>query len=322
MDTITQPMNHPFGRARPAAVDETIVDLLAADLGFTRGAKIGEGGDGAIYEVSQGDRVRVLKVSAQDLTTEATLHGDVYGIGAYVPDLYDNGRARGLHYMVMDRIRGISLSKRLETGPLDVQTAARIAADLAFSLSACHLTSVLHRDVKPANVIAVHGTAYLLDFGAATLIDEASGECWSITSLSQSEKHSISGNATLQYLSPKRIERRALPVDDYYGLGVVMYEMVAGKGKTPFDSDGKLRDPSVSLQDRLALFVARVDGNQQVHLSQHIDKTKWEVQYYIGIVDRLLCLESQEPYASLTAFQGDIQPLLNKSVQYDPLLRL
>jgi beta-lactam-binding protein with PASTA domain len=142
--------------------------------------------------------------------------------------VYDWGQERGTYYIVMEYVEGRSLSEIVrEQGPLPAMTAARIASDLADALAFAHRRGVVHRDVKPGNVLCTPtGQIKLTDFGiAANRFDADAG---------LTQTGSVMGTAT--YFSPEQAQGH--PVDgrsDVYALGVVLYEMCTGV--PPFSGD-------------------------------------------------------------------------------------
>ncbi len=140
--------------------------------------------------------------------------------------VYDWGEEGDTYYIVMEYVEGQSLRDVLRTYERLVPTeAARIAADIADALSVAHRSGVVHRDVKPANVlITPRGEVKVTDFGIARA--ESSGEL--------TRTGSVMGTAT--YFSPEQAQGQVLDGrSDVYALGVVLYEMVTGR--PPFVAD-------------------------------------------------------------------------------------
>ncbi len=140
--------------------------------------------------------------------------------------VYDWGEEGDTYFIVMEYVEGQSLRDVLRTYERLVPTeAARIAADMADALSVAHRSGVVHRDVKPANVlITPRGEVKVTDFGIARA--EASGEL--------TRTGSVMGTAT--YFSPEQAQGQVLDGrSDVYALGVVLYEMVTGR--PPFVAD-------------------------------------------------------------------------------------
>jgi serine/threonine-protein kinase len=142
-----------------------------------------------------------------------------------VVTLIDRGSTETEDYLVFEYVEGRSLKEMTRNGPLSVAEAGHIAGQVAEGLAAAHLAGIIHRDVKPQNIlIDRQGHAKVSDFGIAT------GADWTRVT----RAGSIIGSA--RYMSPEQV--RSKPVDarsDIYSLGVVMYEMLAGH--PPFDGN-------------------------------------------------------------------------------------
>jgi WD40 repeat protein/serine/threonine protein kinase len=138
----------------------------------------------------------------------------------HVVPLYDFWREPEGAYLVMRYLRGGSLRERLAQGPLEPEEAARLLDQVALALGAAHRQGVVHRDVKPANILFdEEGNAYLSDFGIAK--DVAVAEV--------AAPHGTPSSLAY-YLSPDEIRGElATPRSDIYSLGVVLYEMLAGR---------------------------------------------------------------------------------------------
>ena len=131
-------------------------------------------------------------------------------------------------FVAMACYDGGSLKERLDGGPLDPETARDLAAQIARGLAAAHNQGIVHRDVKPSNVIVTDdGVAKLLDFGIAKI------EGMALTRTGQSL-------GTLEYMAPEQTRNEADARTDVWALGIVLYEMLAGH--RPFTStyDGAL----------------------------------------------------------------------------------
>jgi hypothetical protein len=144
-----------------------------------------------------------------------------------VVSVYDTGSDEGVHWIVMEHVQGHTLEEVLrEEGGLPVRRALEITDALSRALAAAHAAGLIHRDVKPANVmIDTHGRAKVMDFGIARAIADAT---------------TLTGTGlvlgTASYFSPE--QARGDPVDsrtDIYSLGCVLYEMITGR--PPFVGD-------------------------------------------------------------------------------------
>ncbi|MCJ7796790.1 MAG: protein kinase, partial [Thermoleophilia bacterium] len=134
--------------------------------------------------------------------------------------LIDRGTTETEEYLVFQYVQGRSLKDLIQaSGPLDPGDAGQIAGQVAEGLAQAHLAGIVHRDVKPQNILLdAEGRAKLIDFGIAT------GEEWTQVT----REGAIVGSS--RYMSPEQVQGR--PVDqrtDVYSLGIVMYEMLTGE---------------------------------------------------------------------------------------------
>ena len=141
--------------------------------------------------------------------------------------IFDSGEADGISYYTMPWVEGESLRARLErTGPFPCEEATVIAIDIADALAYAHGRGVIHRDIKPDNILLVAGRAVVAVFGIARAIEQAAGETLTRTGVAL---------GTPKYMSPEQAtaERDVDARTDIYALGVVVYELLAGE--PPFD---------------------------------------------------------------------------------------
>jgi serine/threonine protein kinase/WD40 repeat protein len=202
--------------------------------------EIGRGGMGVVYRAFDRTlhRVVALKLMAPELAVSATARErfkrESIAIAAvshdHVVTIHGVGEFSGLPYLVMQYVPGLSLQQRLdEGGPLPVKEVLRIGMQTALGLAAAHAQGIVHRDVKPANVLLENGLqrVKITDFGLARAGDDAS--------LTQSGV--LTG--TPQYMSPE--QALAEPVDyrsDLFSLGSVLYTLCTGR--PPFRAGGPL----------------------------------------------------------------------------------
>jgi eukaryotic-like serine/threonine-protein kinase len=209
---------------------DALPSLLAGRYEIVR--RVGRGATATVYQARDLKHGRdvALKVLhadvAQGLGPERFLRE--IGIVAqlthpHILPLHDSGETDGLLYFVMPFVRGASLRDLLrERAPLEVDEALRFGAELASALDCAHRAGIVHRDVKPENVLLVDGHAVLTDFGVAR-VDEA-GEGANLTSTGLSI-------GTPLYMSPEQLTAEA-ELDgrsDIYALGCVLYEVLTGE---------------------------------------------------------------------------------------------
>jgi serine/threonine protein kinase len=158
--------------------------------------------------------------------------------------LHDVGEEDGQAFLVMEHLVGRTLADRLEEGPLSLAEALEVATEVAGALAAAHEQGVVHRDLKPGNVMLTKTGARLLDFGLAQLTaHEERSSVQSLTS-APTEQAPLTRQGmilgTMPYMAPEQVEGR--PTDarsDIWALGVVLYEMLTGR--RPFDGSSQAR---------------------------------------------------------------------------------
>ena len=144
---------------------------------------------------------------------------------------YDTGEDDGVAYIVMELVEGATLRQAIDLhGALPPARAADIAAQVADALAAAHARGLVHRDVKPSNVLVqLDGRVKVTDFGIAKAADQSAEEL--------TRTGSVMGTA--KYLAPEQLEGQ--PVDeraDVYSLGLVLFEMLSGQ--TPFGAETEI----------------------------------------------------------------------------------
>jgi serine/threonine kinase PknH len=189
---------------------------------------LGKGGMGEVYEArdTAKDRIVAIKILSEGLSDD-----DIYRERfrresqaaaklqePHVVPIHDWGDVDGTLYIDMRLVRGVDLRKLLRNGPLEPERAVAIVRQIASALDAAHADGLVHRDVKPENIIVTGDDfAYLVDFGIAGSPDE--------TRLTQV------GNAigSFAYMAPERLTGQSVsPAADTYSLACVLYESLTG----------------------------------------------------------------------------------------------
>ena len=212
---------------------------------YTIKGVLGRGGMGTVYLGWQEDLERevALKVLSPAWSADPTMRkrfrAEARATAAlhhrHIVPIYDYGEAQGVLFFAMERVDGMSLDKHVAAArrvgrcPLEPLDAARRFAGVADALGLAHRKQLLHRDVKPGNIlVAQDGTLALTDFGLAKALDHASMRL-------TSKGGGFLG--TLHYASPEQaLGTELTPASDLYSLGVTMFEAISGElplaGKT------------------------------------------------------------------------------------------
>jgi WD40 repeat protein len=211
-----------------------MTDLSGKTLkGYEIREHIGEGGFGAVYrayETAVNREVAIKVILPQHANHPEFIRGfetEAQTVARlehpHIVPLYTYWRDTDGAYLVMRYLREGSLCKLLEQGALELETIARILDHITSALAFAHRNSVVHRDLKPDNILVdASDNAYLTDFGIAVAVGRGATD------------DSITGS--LQYMSPEQLSNEpATPSVDIYSLGIVLYEMLTGEypfGKT------------------------------------------------------------------------------------------
>src|SRR5271169_4496294 len=138
--------------------------------------------------------------------------------------LHDVGSQAGISYLVMECVEGETLAKRLEKGPLPLEQVLNYGAQIADALDKEHRSGVVHRDLKPGNIMLTASGAKLLDFGLAKP-SLAAASAVTITNAAASSPVTEQGTivGTFQYMSPEQVEGKELDGrSDIFSLGAVL----------------------------------------------------------------------------------------------------
>jgi len=261
--------------ASPDVGDRSRLETALQDR-YTLGREIGRGGMATVYLAEDRRHGRQVALKALRPELASTLGPDRFRREIevvarlnhpHILPLHDSGHAGGTLYYVMPYVQGQSLRRRIEReGPLPVEDSVTIALQVAAALEHAHAHGVVHRDVKPENILLHEGEAVVADFGIALAV-EAAGQRLTRTGLSI---------GTPEYMSPEQALGEG-PVDarsDEYALGCVLYEMLAGEppytGRTAQAIIAKrLTDPVPSARRIRSAVPVAVDRALMKALSPH-----------------------------------------------------
>ncbi len=210
---------------------------------------LGEGGMGCVYEAQQERpqrRVAIKVVRPEAMTPNAMrrFEREIETLGQLrhpcIAQLYEVGQqpsasGRALPYLVMELVRGVSLTKFVREGELEIRERVELLAQIADAVQYAHQRGVVHRDLKPENILVervegMRAAPKILDFGIARLTDG-----------SADASQTVAGHpmGTLAYMSPEQFAADPAGIDtrcDVYALGVIAYEVFAGA--RPLDVTG------------------------------------------------------------------------------------
>lgn len=155
-----------------------------------------------------------------------------------IVNVYDVGEDRGLYYMVMELVEGITLKEYIQKkGKLSTKEAISIAIQMCTGIEAAHKHNIIHRDIKPQNIIiSKEGKVKVTDFGIARAVDS----------------NTVSSNAmgSVHYVSPEQARGGYCDAkSDIYSVGITMYEMITGR--VPFDGDSTVSVAMKHLQENI-----------------------------------------------------------------------
>jgi eukaryotic-like serine/threonine-protein kinase len=198
--------------------------------------KIGAGGMGEVY-LAQDTRlgrevaIKVLPPGAlQDENARSRFRREAEILSKLnhpnIATVYDFERQQGKDLLVMEYVRGVTLSDKLAAGPLPEKDVLRLGLQLTEGIEAAHEHGVIHRDLKPGNLrVTPEGWLKILDFGLAKTALSTSGD---VSTLTVAETGTVKG--TLRYMAPEQLLAQTIDArTDIYAVGSILYELATGQ---------------------------------------------------------------------------------------------
>jgi serine/threonine protein kinase/Tol biopolymer transport system component len=211
--------------------------------------KLGAGGMGEVYKARDTRLARTvaIKVLRAGTTTDPArrrrFEHEARAVAAlnhpHICALYDIGScspepgSAAIDFLVMEHLEGETLADRVARGPMPLEDALTVGAEIAGALEAAHRQNVVHRDLKPGNIILTGSGAKLLDFGLAKLKASADDDrAAELSTVAVAAPLTVEGLivGTLPYMAPEQVEGK--PADartDLWALGAILYEMLTGR---------------------------------------------------------------------------------------------
>lgn len=210
--------------------------------------KVGTGGMSDVYKAKDHTlgryvAIKVLKAEfSEDMTFVTKFRTEAQSAAGLehpnIVNIYDVGSENGFYYIIMEYVEGITLKTYIEKkGRLNYKETLSIAIQVGRGIQAAHAKNIIHRDIKPQNIIiSTDGKVKVTDFGIARAVSE----------------HTIHSDVmgSVHYASPEQARNGYVSnKSDIYSLGIVMYEMVTGR--VPFDGDSTVAVAIQHLQDEM-----------------------------------------------------------------------
>jgi serine/threonine-protein kinase len=295
--------------------DETTVDGRLFDGRYRIIRRIGSGGMARVFLAEDMDLHREVAIKVlQDRYNEDAQFVERFArearaaAGLNHPNIvaiYDRGQADGSYYIAMEYLDGETLKDViLREGPLPERRAIDIALQLLAALRFAHRREVIHRDVKPHNVMVLRdGRVKVADFGIARAGDSEMTEAGSIV-------------GTAQYLSPEQARGQHVgPESDLYSVGVVLYEMLTGR--VPFTGDSAVAIAMKHVQEapvpprqivpaipaeleQVVLRAMAKDPSRRYHSADEMGMDLDRVRKGLGVTEATAALAAADAYASRT----------------------
>jgi len=295
-----------FAIAPELLIEVQTVDLIGQSIGHYRiESLLGVGGMGEVY-LARDERLGrkvALKLLPKRLTADETqlsrFKTEARSASALnhpnILTVYEIGAEGNRHFIATEFIEGITLRASLMRGRVNLRDALEIAVQVASALAAAHETGVVHRDMKPENImLRPDGYVKVLDFGIAKLTEQGPVpdlDEIGTTAVLQTRAGLVLGTA--RYMSPEQTRGQTVDArSDIWSLGVVIYEMIAGippfHGETPSDS------------------IASILTTEPLPLSGLLPEVPLNLE---SILQKALCKNRDERYQTISEMLADLRNL-------------
>jgi Tol biopolymer transport system component/predicted Ser/Thr protein kinase len=222
--------------------------------------------------------------------------------------LYDVGHQDGVDYLVMEYLEGETLAERVARGPVTLDLILRYGIEIADALEKAHRSGVVHRDLKPGNVMITKSGVKLLDFGLAKALAPVSAASQFTALPTQASPITREGSllGTLQYMAPEQLEgKEADARTDVFAFGAVLYEMATGRktfsGATQASLIGSiLRDEPRPISEVVPLTPRSLDRLVKICLAKDPDD-RWQTAHDVGLQLREIGRDREHPEAVAVA---------------------
>jgi eukaryotic-like serine/threonine-protein kinase len=255
-------------------------------------SKLGQGGMGAVYKAHQPsmDRNVAIKILPRNLARNqefiARFLREAKAAGrlshANIVAGIDTGYADGYYYFAMEYVEGRSLGECLKQGPLDEEDVIRIGLQMANALDHAHAEGIVHRDVKPENILLTPGgAAKLCDLGLA----RGTGEDMRITQAGMAV-------GTPHYISPEQVQGKDPDASaDIYSLGATLYHLVTGE--VPFEGD----NPMAVMQKHLNDIPRRLTEVRPGGVSKALE----------AVILKMMARKAQDRHVDMSEVEADLR---------------
>jgi hypothetical protein len=319
-----------FSANRSIASEEVPGDCIGS---YRLVTKIGEGGCGVVYLAEQQQPVRrrvavkVIKLGMDTRSVVARFNAERQALAMMdhpnIAKVFDGGATTaGRPYFVMELVSGVKITEFCDKTGLDTRDRLTLFAQVCLAIQHAHQKGVIHRDVKPSNILVAwqdgRPTPKVIDFGVA----KATADRLTDNTIFTMQTQLI---GTPAYMSPEQAELSGLDIDtrsDIYSLGVVLYELMTGR--TPFDPQKllqsgvdelrrRLRDqepltPSATVATLRPADLAAVAQSRQIEPHKLIGQLRGDLDW---IVMKALEKDRGRRYQTANGLAMDVQRFLN-----------